>query len=560
MRLRLSLALGGVFLALYVAPLGIRPLLIPDETRYAEVAREMLVSGDWTAPRLNGLRYFEKPPLGYWLTAAAIEVFGENDFAIRLPSAMAAGLTALLLFVWVHKSSDDWETPFFAATIFLLSSEVLIVGTFCVLDSLLSLWVTAAIVAFFFAHREQKAGRRMWLLALAGLACGLAFLTKGFLGLVLPAIVFVPFAVWQRRFKTFLKMAWVPLLVALLTALPWSILIYRREPDFWRYFFWVEHVERFLSSSGHQHSEPFWYYVPVLLGGALPWTPLLGPIVQGLRWANWRNPMLRLAACWLAFPFLFFSVSSGKLGTYVLPCYPPLAFLIAAGVLKCLGEGDTKGFITGARVLLGVVGVSFVALLVSLIGAPGMSESVALWKWAIAAAGLFLCAALCRAALVETDMRRRLLLYSAAPVLLLFSWHFVSPAPFKAKKMPEAFLLSNAAKVPADSILVTDNALTASVCWYYRRSDAFITGNTGEYAYGLTYDDGRGRLIDMEQIAPFIVEGMSSRCVVLITREDLYQEDYEPLLPQPARADVREGLAFVSFIGPGVNGDRLTPD
>ena len=118
MRLMLPLTFVAVFLVLYVLPLGVRPLVIPDETRYAEIPREMLVSGDWIVPRLNGLRYFEKPPLGYWLNAASMWLFGESAFAIRLPSAIAAGLTAVLLFVWARRFTDDGATPWLATTVF----------------------------------------------------------------------------------------------------------------------------------------------------------------------------------------------------------------------------------------------------------------------------------------------------------------------------------------------------------------------------------------------------------------------------------------------------------
>ncbi len=550
-RVKLSLVLVGGFLVLYLLPLGVRPLVSPDEARYAEVAREMLASGDWIVPRLNGLRYFEKPPLGYWLNAAAIKLFGENEFAVRFPSALATGLTALLLFVWARKFSEERATPLFATAIFLLSFEVLAIGTFSVLDSVLSLWITAAIIAAFFACRAQEARKRMLLFILAGLACGLAFLTKGFLALVLPVIVIIPFVVWQGQCKTCLRMAWVPLIAALVTVLPWSILIYRREPDFWRYFFWVEHVDRFLSPHSGQHSEPFWFYVPILLGGAMPWTPLLGPIIQGLRHTNRKDPGVRLAICWLVFPFLFFSICSGKLVTYVLPCYPPLAFLIAVSVLKCLGEEDIKGFVTGARVVAGLAGLFFVGLLAALLIGPELAKSVALWKWAVAAAGLLLWAAFCQAAVAPADIRRRLLLYCAGPVLFMFSWPLICPAAVTAKKMPGAFLLSNARRVPTDSILITDNALTASVCWYYKRQDTFISGNTGEYSYGLAHKDGQHRVIGTEQIAQFVAENLPGKCVVLITRQDMYEEEYQRLLPEPACVDVRQGLALALFTGQG---------
>ncbi len=545
-RLIRSFTIVGVFLALYIALLGVRPLMIPDEARYAEISREMLESGDWAVPRLNGLRYFEKPPLGYWLNAGSIWLFGENAFAIRLPSAVAVGLTALLLFVWARRFTDDDVTPLLAATVFLLSFEVLAVGTFCVLDSLLSLFMTAAIVTCHFAYGEKTTRRRIVLLVLAGLACALAFLTKGFLGFVIPAMVIVPFMIWEGRLKAFLRMAWLPPVAAVLVALPWAILIHRREPDFWHYFFWVEHVNRFISPVEGQHPEPFWFYVPILLGGAMPWTPLLGPVVQGLRHTNWKNSTIRLAICWLAMPFLFFSASSGKLGTYILPCYPPLAFLIAVGVLRCLREGDIKGFVAGAWVLVCTAGLLLVALFVGLIFVPELSDSVTLWKWAIAAAGLLLWGALCRAATGSRDVRMRLTLYCAGPVLFMFTWPLIVPAATRPEKTPGAFLLSKAAAISHDNTVVTENGLAASVCWHYKRDNVFIMGRTGEYTYGLDYDVSRRRVLSIDRFGNMVADPARAERVTLIMRAEHYAE-YKEQLPSPSYQELHDGLAWVEY-------------
>jgi len=536
----------GVFLALYIGLLGVRPLVIPDEARYAEIPREMLASGDWIVPRLNGLRYFEKPPLGYWLNAGSIWLFGENAFAVRLPSAVAVGLTALLLFAWARRFTEHDAAPLLAATVFLLSFEVLAVGTFCVLDSLLSLFTTAAIVTCHFAYTEKTARTRMILLALAGLACGLAFLTKGFLALVVPILVMVPFMLWEGRFKTLLKAAWLPLVVAILVALPWAIMIHRREPDFWRYFFWVEHVNRFISPNGGQHPEPFWFYLPFLLAGAMPWTALAGPIVVGLKHTSWRHPMVRLAICWVVLPFLFFSACSGKLGTYILPCYPPLAFLVAVGVLKCLGRGDIKGFVTGAWVLICAAGLLLVALLVGLIVVPELSHSVALWKWAIAAAGLLLWGGLCGAAITSNDIRKRLTFYCAGPVLFMFAWPLIVPAAIKAEKAPGAFLLSKATRISQHGVLVTANGLTASVCWCYRRDDVFIIDRIGEYAYGLGYDDSRHRVLSIDQFRDMVADRARAERVTLIIGAEHYAE-YRGQLPSPSYRDTHDGLVWVEY-------------
>jgi len=542
----ISLALIGLFLLLYIALIGVRPLIVPDEARYGEISREMLVSGDWVVPRLNGVRYFEKPILGYWLNAAAIWVFGENAFAIRLPSAVAVSLTALLLFVWARRFSGDDSIPLLATAVFLLSFEVQAVGTFCVLDSLLSLFITAAIAALYFASQEKAVRKKTVFLLLAGLACGLAFLTKGFLALVIPVLVIVPFLFWEGQFKTFLRTVWIALVPAILIVLPWAIMIHRCEPDFWHYFFWVEHVDRFIAPRGGQHPEPFWFYVPILLGGVMPWTPLAGPIVVGLRYTNWRHPMIRLALCWLILPFGFFSACSGKLGTYILPCFPPLAFLIAVGVLKCLRKSDVRGFITGTWSVLCAACLLLTSLLLGLTFVPELSGSVALWKWGIAAAGLLLWITLCRIAISCNDAHKRLLFYCAGPVLFMFSWPLVAPAALKAKKAPGAFLLSNDARMSHDSVVVAENGLTAAVCWHYGRDNIYILGSRGEYAYGLDYADSRSRSLDIEQLKNMIVQQRGAGSVVLITKARHYAE-YRERLPDPSHKKTHDGLVWVEY-------------
>jgi 4-amino-4-deoxy-L-arabinose transferase len=542
----IGLAVVGSFVLLYIALLGVRPLVVPDETRYAEIPREMLTSGDWVVPHLNGMRYFEKPVLGYWLNALAMRVFGENAFAIRLPSAIAVGLTALLLFLWARTFADDETTPLFATVVFLLSFEVWALGTFCVLDSLLSLFVTGAMVALYFAYQHEAARTRTMLLLLAGLACGLAFLTKGFLALVIPVLVMVPFSLWQGQFKRVVRSVWIAFIPAVGVVLPWAIMVHRREPDFWHYFFWVEHVDRFLSPQGGQHPEPFWFYVPILLGGAMPWTPLAGPVFVGLRHAGWKHPMVRLAACWLVLPFLFFSACSGKLGTYILPCFPPLAFLIAVGVLRCLREGDVRGFLIGSWVVLVAVGCLLAALVVGLIVAPKLSDAVALWKWVVAAGGLLLWGALCRAAIRRKETHKRLLLYCAGPVLFMFSLPLVAPAALKATKAPGAFLRSQTERISDDSVLVAENGLTAAVCWYYGRDDVYILGSTGEYEYGLSYPDSSDRILDIGQFTNRIAKQDEAGCTILIIQARHYGECKEQL-PDPSCERTHEDLVWIEY-------------
>lgn len=226
-----------MFLLLYVVPLGVRPMFIPDEFRYAEIPREMIVSGDWVVPHLDGLRYFEKPVLGYWLNAVSMIIFGQNAFGVRFPSAAAVGISALLIFVAVRRFGGGSLTGMLASAVFLTFSEVYAIGTFSVLDSVLSMFITASMVSFFFAYAEAISRKKTGFLALFGAFCGLAFLTKGFIALAVPVVAIVPFMLWEGRWKELFRIAPVTLGTAVLVVLPWGLMIHFREPDFRNYFF-----------------------------------------------------------------------------------------------------------------------------------------------------------------------------------------------------------------------------------------------------------------------------------------------------------------------------------
>jgi len=332
------------YVLLYIVPLGVRPMIFPDEFRYAEISREILQRGDWVVPHLDGLQYFEKPAFGYWLNTIAVALFGENAFAVRICSVLAAGASGLILLLLVKMRGGGRFMGLLAAAIFLGFWEVFFVGTFSALDSMFSLFVTATIALFFLAYTESSRRKRVVLLAFCGAACGLAFLTKGFLAFALPGVTVIGFLLWQRRTNDLLRYTWIPVTSAIIVVLPWSLMIYLREGDFWHYFFWVQHVQRLVAADGGQHPEPFWFFIPFVFGGAFPWLFAMPASVASLKQVRFKDPLLRLALCWLVLPFLLLSVSSGKLGTYILPCFAPLAILIGAGLGKYLAGGSQKAF------------------------------------------------------------------------------------------------------------------------------------------------------------------------------------------------------------------------
>ena len=542
-----SVAVIGLFLLLYILPLGVRPLTIPDETRYAEIPREMIASGDWVVPHLNGLRYFEKPVLGYWLTAGSMVLFGENAFAIRFPSAMAVGISALMVFFLVWRFAGGFLPGILAAAALLTCLEVYVIGMISILDSVLSLFLTGVMISFFFAYMEEDRVKKMGFLALFGVFCGLAFLAKGFIAFVIPMVAIVPFMIWERQWKDLHRVFWAAIAAALPISLPWAIMIYLREPDFWHYFFWVEHIKRFISVHA-QHPNPFWFFIPIILGGALPWTVLLPSVIAGLKKAHLNNPIIRFAICWFLIPFLFFSASHGKLATYILPCFSPLVILITIGFLKYLQRGNKRTFAIGMIVLALLTGIFAVILVLSQvtgfseIRAYGPSET---WKWSAGAIALLVWASLLLCAKRSPDAIRKLVLFSMGPLLFMFSMHFIIPDQTITRTAPAEFLLRHLDQVRPDSVLIA-NDLESAVCWFYKRDDVYVLGDGGELDYGLNYDDSKHRLLSVDQFKKLIREARGQRTVILITKTRRYAE-YRPHLPQPIFEEINGGFVFAQF-------------
>jgi len=307
-------ALLVVLILLLFAELPGTWLFDQDETRYAEVGREMLASGDWTTPRLNGAHYFEKPPLTYWANAASLGAFGNNPYAARLPARLAALGTALLLLA----AGGPW-----AAVLCLASPLAFAVGRLDLTDGLVSFLLTAAFLAQGRFLREAPWTRRsMGWLAVLGLCCGLAVLTKGLIGIVLPGLALLAFAaVTGRWMKVVESLASPAPVICIAVAAPWFVLVERECPGFNDYFWIRNHFDRFVSMEGGR-DHGFWFPWVVLAAGFLPWLFLLR------RPARADPPGLYLWL-WLLVTPLFFTLSKSTLIPYLLPSIPAGALLAA---------------------------------------------------------------------------------------------------------------------------------------------------------------------------------------------------------------------------------------
>jgi 4-amino-4-deoxy-L-arabinose transferase-like glycosyltransferase len=324
-----------VVLALAALAIGIdglqRPLANPDEGRYSEISREMALSGDWVTPRLDGIKYFEKPPLQYWATAAIFKAFGQSEVTARLYVA-ACGFLTLLIVAYLGWRLGTPATGLAALLALLASPYFMALGTIVTLDMGVTLWITATLAAWLLAEDAlERTGRpaRGWLAA-AWAAMALAVLSKGLIGIVFPAAAIFFHCVLRRDAAPLKRLGWtygVPVFLAI--AAPWFVAVSRANPEFARFFFIHEHFERFLTHEARR-VQPWWFFLPIVAIGFLPWTFAM-PAAIAHAWraeAGRRFQPLRVALLWCAIVVLFFSVSGSKLPAYVLPVFPFLGLAL----------------------------------------------------------------------------------------------------------------------------------------------------------------------------------------------------------------------------------------
>ena len=318
------------FAAVWFSNLEYRKLVNPDEGRYAEIPREMVASGDWVTPRLNDIKYFEKPALQYWATAVAYTLFGEHQWTARLWSALT-GFLGVLMVYFTGRRLFGATAGWYAALVLGSSLLYVLIGHVNTLDMGVSFFLSAAVCAFLLAQHDgaDARARGRWMLA-AWAALALALLSKGLIGLVLPGTALFLYVLIERdwRLAGRLRLAAGSVLLLALS-LPWFVAVSRDNPEFFHFFFIHEHFERFLTKQ-HGRYQPPYYFIPVLLAGMLPWTITL---FDALARAWKREPQQhfqpqRFLLVWSVLVFVFFSVSDSKLVSYILPIFPALALLI----------------------------------------------------------------------------------------------------------------------------------------------------------------------------------------------------------------------------------------
>jgi 4-amino-4-deoxy-L-arabinose transferase-like glycosyltransferase len=312
--------------------LGTGGLNEPDEGRYAEIGREMAAGDSWLVPHLNGIPQFQKPPLIYWATAVSLKLFGNNEWAARLPSALAA-LGTLLLTWRIGRTLFGRREAALAVLVLLSSLEFFVMARLLTPDMTMTFWITAAMCCL--VKRVRGGGGPLWAWLFFA-AMGLGFMTKGPMALIVPASGAAAWQWAERRSGASFRIPWARgMALALAFGLWWFVTLSVMDPALFSYFAGDELVKRF-GSGHHGRSKPWWFFLMVMPAGAFPWTFLLGALVVE-RMQAWRkgvkpSPVGWFLLGWVLPPFVILSFSGSKLPTYILPLFPALALAAGRGL------------------------------------------------------------------------------------------------------------------------------------------------------------------------------------------------------------------------------------
>ena len=388
--------LAVLFALLFGFRAGSYPLGSGDEGRYAEIPREMVATGDWVTPRLDGVNYFEKPPLMYWAVAGSLQLFGSSEWAVRAVPALFA-LGGVLLTYAAARRLYDRLAGLIAAVVLGTSLLYFALAHILLLDMAMSVLMSATLFCFILGVREPAGATRRWLFYGLYASAALATLTKGLIGfLVTGAVMFLwllIFNQWKRLRPLHLPTG---LLLFLAITVPWHVLAAQHN-ETWAYRYFVfEHWLRFTTPAASRPG-PWYYYIGIVLAGLIPWVGFLVPAVRAAVRGGWsarsRNAEAWFLLTWVGFIFLFFSKSHSKLVPYILPVFPALAVLIGAWLSQVKEGGNPSQLRPGLRIFSFISGLLAVALCLvvtrpSLVRGLEASQALALQPMAFTMAAL----------------------------------------------------------------------------------------------------------------------------------------------------------------------------
>jgi 4-amino-4-deoxy-L-arabinose transferase-like glycosyltransferase len=516
-----SLLIGFTLVWLYV--LGLRTLVPPDEGRYAEMAREMFVSGDWITTRLNGIKYFEKPPLQTWMNALSFTLFGLGEWQARLWTGLC-GLLGVLLTGYAGAKVFNQRVGFYAALVLGSCFFWVACGQIDSLDMGLSGMMTIALCALLIAQRDgaTEAERRNWMLVCwAGMA--LSVLSKGLIGLVLPGAVLVIYTLVTRDWKLWSRLhLGKGLLLFFAIAAPWFVLVALQNPEQPAFFFIHEHWDRFFLKEHHREAA-WWVFLALTMVGIVPW---LGVLFQGLALGVRREPgrfrPRLMLLIWGVFILLFFTKSNSKLPGYILPIFPALALLVA----NYLEVASRRSLMINAALmtLLGAALLAFAPFVTKISHHPGETALLQAYQpWVIAAAVTALAGGVL-ALLSAFEQRRDL------AVLTLALAGFVSTElmlagfePYGSQRAGAPMLAAIKAELKPDTRIYSVGIYEQSLTFYLERTVTLVDYRD-EFSFGLQQQPE----LSIPTVAAFVEQWRRDAAAgvrdVAIIRADIYRD------------------------------------
>jgi 4-amino-4-deoxy-L-arabinose transferase-like glycosyltransferase len=523
------------FVIAWFATLGQRALIHPDEGRYAELALGMLQSGDWITPRLNGILYFEKPALQYWMGALSFKLFGINEFAARFWPGLTGMLSVLVVGLTARRL---WGQGMYAALVMGGSFWVIANSHLLTLDTGVMFFLTLTLCAFLWAQQDdaRPAERRygMWVAwaAMAG-----ATLSKGLIGLLIPGCALMLYSLLNRQWTPWRRMQWLPgCVIFLLLAGPWFWLVAERNPGFASFFFIHEHFARYLTPTA-QRAEPFWFFVPVLLAGFLPWTSLL-PRLGREAWARRENSTFhseRLLLIWAVFVFVFFTLSNSKLPSYILPMFPALALLLGR-TLACISPAELKKhlWLPSAVCMLVIIACPFAGRLASAEAAVPILQHLARYL-AIAGVVFLACAGLAWHFLAREHALPAVMLLAAGSLVAVLIGSAGHDA-FGQMKSSKRVVEQVSRHLRPDMEIYSLRTAYDQTFPFYLRRQVIQVDFRDEFAYGQKAEPGKA----IPTMQEFITRWQSAPHAMAMLNERTFDElQRQGVAMQPVYQDVR---------------------
>lgn len=505
----------GIF---FFIGLGARPLFVPDEGRYAEIAREMVVNHDFVTPYLNGIKYFEKPALFYWLGAAAIKIGGLNLWSLRSINALL-GLAGCLLTYLTACKLYSRSTGLLAAMILATSCLYFVMNHMVSLDLPVTVFLSATLYTFILG--TQAATRRIanrYFYAMAA-AAALAVLTKGLIGIVFPLMIIGAWIITANQWRLLTRLPiFRCLLIFILIAAPWHILVNHRNPEFFYFYFIEQHFLRYTTKE-IGHYQPAWFFIPTLILGFFPWIVFLPQAIQKTWPIQWKakkiDPAGLFLLLWPTLIFAFFSFSKSKLIPYILPVFPPLAILTARYIELISKQKSQAGIKSGFLALLiltAVIAYTFIQF-PQTHPLPDPEKAAC---WLGIAAGIIVIGFSLAAWMVRRNVYNSISIVIITTALFLLSAFAAVPAIDSRTIQPLAITLKPLLK--SDDIVITYNQYHQDLPFYLERNVSVLNWRN-ELSFGMQHQPKHDWLIDTPT---FWIQWESPKKVFVILSNEEY--------------------------------------